>query len=94
MTSGNGTYRYVQPYNWINASYLRMKSIELGYNLPRTFVQKIGLKQVRAYVSGTNLLTICNKLLKPYDPERNFGWIGGGGSPLIKTYSFGVNINF
>jgi len=93
-TWGNGTYRYVQPYNWIDASYIRMKSIELGYSLPGKWISKIGLRQARIYVSGTNLLTICNKLLKPYDPERNFGWIGGGGSPLIKTYSFGVNINF
>ena len=92
--NGNGTYRYVQPYNWINATYLRMKSIELGYNLPNKIVSKVGLRQARVYVSGTNLLTFCNKLLKPYDPERNFGWIGGGGSPIIKTYSFGVNINF
>ena len=93
-TWGNGTYRYVQPYNWINATYLRMKSLEIGYNLPNKITRKVGLRQARVYVSGTNLLTFCNKLLKPYDPERNFGWIGGGGSPIIKTYSFGVNINF
>ncbi len=68
--------------------------MEIGYTLPNKWTSKIGLRQARIYVSGTNLLTICNKLLKPYDPERNFGFIGGGGSPLIKTYSFGVNINF
>ena len=93
-TWGNATYRYVQPYNWINATYIRLKSLEIGYTLPNKWTSKIGLRQARIYVSGTNLLTICNKLLKPYDPERNFGFIGGGGSPLIKTYSFGVNINF
>ena len=94
-TWGNGTYRINQPYNWINATYLRLKSLEIGYTLPRTISGKIGLKSARVYVSGTNLFTFCNKLLKPYDPERNFGWIGGGGgAPLMKTYSFGVNINF
>jgi len=94
-TWGNGTYRYNQPYNWINATYLRLKSVELGYNLPRNIISKIGLKGARVYVSGTNLLTFCNKLLKPYDPERNFGWIGGGGgAPIMKTFSAGVNINF
>jgi len=94
-TWGNGTYRNVQPYNWINASYVRLKSLELGYTLPRSLTGKIGINNARIYVSGTNLLTFCNKLLKPYDPERNFGWIGGGGgAPLIKTFSFGVNINF
>ena len=94
VTSGNGTYAYTQPYNWMNSSYLRLKSLEIGYTLPRNLTSKIGVRQARIYVSGTNLLTFCNKLLKPYDPERGFGWIGGGGSPLIKTYSFGVNINF
>ena len=94
VTWGNGTYASTQPYNWMNAAYLRLKSIEIGYTLPNKLTSKIGLRQARFYVSGTNLLTICNKLLKPYDPERSMGWIGGGGNPLIKTYSFGVNINF
>ena len=94
-TNGNATYRYVQPYNWINATYLRLKSLEIGYTFPRDLTGKIGLKQARIYFSGTNLLTFCNKLLRPYDPERNFGWIGGGGgAPIMKTYSVGVNINF
>jgi hypothetical protein len=94
-TWGNGTYRSVQPYNFINATYLRLKSIEIGYNLPRNVISKIGLKGFRVYASGTNLLTFCNKLLKPYDPERNFGWIGGGGgAPIMKTFALGVNINF
>jgi hypothetical protein len=58
-------------------------------------ISKIGLKGFRVYASGTNLLTFCNKLLKPYDPERNFGWIGGGGgAPIMKTFALGVNINF
>ncbi|MBR6416048.1 MAG: SusC/RagA family TonB-linked outer membrane protein [Bacteroidales bacterium] len=94
-TWGNGTYRSVQPYNFINATYLRLKSVEIGYNLPRNVISKIGLKGFRVYASGTNLLTFCNKLLKPYDPERNFGWIGGGGgAPIMKTFALGVNINF
>ena len=94
VTSGNGTYAFTQPYNWINSTYLRLKSLEIGYTFPRNLTSKIGITQARIYASGTNLLTFCDKLLKPYDPERGFGWIGGGGSPLIKTYSFGVNINF
>ena len=94
VTWGNGTYASTQPYNWMNAAYLRLKSLEIGYTLPNKLTSKIGLRQARFYVSGTNLLTFCNKLLKPYDPERSMGWIGGGGNPLIKTYSFGVNINF
>ncbi|MBO6044625.1 MAG: SusC/RagA family TonB-linked outer membrane protein [Bacteroidales bacterium] len=94
-TGSNGTYRYNQPYDWINATYLRLKSLEIGYTLPRNLTGKIGLKSARIYLSGTNLLTFCDKLIKPYDPERNFGWIGGGGgAPILKTFSFGMNINF
>ena len=94
-TSDNATYRYAQPYTWINATYLRLKSLEFGYTLPRNLTGKIGIKSARVYLSGTNLLTFCNKLLRPYDPERNFGWIGGGGgAPIMKTFSLGLNLNF
>ena len=93
--SSNGTYRVAQPYNFVNATFFRLKSAELGYTLPAKWTNAIKIKSLRIYVSGTNLLTFCNKLLKPYDPERNdSGYMNAGGYPLMKTFSCGLNLNF
>lgn len=93
--SSNSTYRKDQPYNFVDGTYLRLKSLEFGYTLPRNLTQKIGIRSARVFLSGTNLLTFCNKLLKPYDPERNENaWLGAGGYPLMRTYSLGVNLSF
>ena len=94
-TGSNYPYRVNQPYNFVDGTYFRLKSAELGYTLPAKWTNAIKVKSLRVYVSGTNLFTICNKLLKPYDPERNENaWLGAGGYPLMRTYSFGLNLNF
>ena len=59
------------------------------------FLQKIHVRSLRVYANGSNLLTFCNKLLKPYDPERNQGsYLGIAGTPLLKNFSAGVSLNF
>ena len=89
------TYGANQPYTFVNGTYLRLKSLEIGYTFEPKFLQKIHLKRLRVYASGTNLLTFCNKLLKPYDPERNqSSYLGVAGTPLMKNFAFGVNLNF
>jgi TonB-linked SusC/RagA family outer membrane protein len=91
----NATYRVNQPYTYIDGTYFRLKSIELGYNIPNSIVSKVGLKGVRVYFNGTNLITIGNKLFKHFDPERMTSrYMGIGGMPLMKNFSVGVNVNF
>lgn len=88
-------YTANQPYDFVNGTYLRLKSMEIGYTFKPNFLQKIHLRSMRVYASGTNLLTFCNKLLKPYDPERNQNsYLGVAGTPLMKNFAFGVNLNF
>lgn len=74
-----------------NAAYLRLKNIQLGYTLPKSFCKKIFLEDVRFYVSGQNLLTF-DKFWKGYDVEAPVG--DGGYYPQQKTYMLGVNVNF
>ncbi|MDD5950662.1 MAG: SusC/RagA family TonB-linked outer membrane protein [Bacteroidales bacterium] len=94
-TNSNNTYRKNQPYSFVDGTYLRLKSLEIGYRIPKSVLSKIKVGSVRVYANGTNLLTFCNKLLKPYDPERSqSSWLGVGGAPLIKNFSFGVNVSF
>lgn len=82
-----------------NASYIRLKTAELGYTLPKKWLQKIGVKDCRVYVSGYNLLTFTG--LKYTDPEHP-GSEGGSSSgeidvykyPLNKTYNIGASVKF
>lgn len=73
------------------AGYLRLKVASLGYNLPKHFIEKCKLSNVRLYLSGTNLLTF-NKLGKyGIDPEApNVGCY----YPQQRTISLGVNVSF
>lgn len=77
--------------NWWmrNGSFLRVKSIELGYNLSGKSVERLGIGSIRIYANGTNLFVKSS--FKMWDPEQG----GNGlGYPLQKVYNFGVNVNF
>ncbi|ANI89973.1 hypothetical protein A9P82_12165 [Arachidicoccus ginsenosidimutans] len=82
-----------------NASYLRMKTIELGYTLPQSLLKHIGIKELRIYVSGYNLLTFTG--LHDMDPEHPGGEGGAVGNsvdtykyPINKTYNIGASVRF
>lgn len=75
-----------------NASYLRLKNIELGYSLPQTWIAKAHLQQVRFYVQGMNLLTLDGLGDVNMDPETGNG--NGSWYPIQRVYNFGVNITF
>jgi TonB-linked SusC/RagA family outer membrane protein len=80
----------VQSTWWIrNGSFLRLKSIEMGYNLPSSVLNKMRLNEFRIYVSGTNLLTLSG--FKLWDPEM----AGNGlGYPPQKLFNMGIQISF
>jgi TonB-dependent starch-binding outer membrane protein SusC len=84
--------RYVE-----DASYLRLKNLTIGYNLPKNFLSKIHVKQFRVYVGAQNLFTITH--YTGYDPEANYfdgdntkQGIDFGVYPAVKTYLVGVNL--
>ena len=81
---------------WLmNGSYLRLKTAEISYTLPRRdFLKKVGIESVRFYCNGYNLLTLFSDLNDiDIDPE---GVTDGGNNnyPNIRIYNFGVNISF
>ena len=90
----NATYTNNQPYNYVNATYVRLKTIELGYRVSPKFLKKVGIKSARVFFNGGNLLTFCNKLLKYVDPESSDNGRQGGDFPINRTYTFGFNLNF
>jgi TonB-linked SusC/RagA family outer membrane protein len=77
---------------WLqNASYLRMKDLQVGYTFPKSILNKIGISKLRIYYSGQNLFTITG-MLKGWDPEGPSG--RGNGYPQTKINSIGVNLTF
>lgn len=71
-----------------NASYLKLKNLQIGYTLPEKLSKKVLISRARIYVSGENLWTITN--YPGLDPE-----IGAGvGYPTMRQYSVGLNVTF
>lgn len=80
---------------WVrNASFLRIKNIQLGYSLPTDLISKVGMSQCRIYVSCENLHNFSS-FYKGWDPENEIG-LGDSPSyyPLNRIISFGLNLNF
>ena len=77
-----------------NASFLRIKNVQLGYTFPKKITKKIGVEKLRLYVSGQNLYSF-NGFYKGWDPENEIG-TGDAPSyyPITAIYSFGINLNF
>lgn len=76
---------------WMHdASYVRLKNMQVGYTIPETLMKKAGLESCRFYLSGVNLFTISR--LKAFDPEAPIGDLRY--YPQQKTYSIGVNLSF
>lgn len=75
---------------WLrNASFLRLKNLEIGYSMPKKILDKTFIKSLRFYVSGNNLVTFSD--FKLWDPEKENG--DGSGYPLNRVVSVGFNIN-
>jgi hypothetical protein len=85
----NGNANREETTFWLdNLSYLRVKNIQAGYNLPITLTKKLGMTNFRIFASSENLATITK--FRGLDPEK-----AGNRSdayPLNKSYSVGINI--
>ena len=80
-----------QTSNWFmrDGSFIRLKSVEFGYTLPKKLIAKAKMTNLRFYFSGTNLLTFSK--FKLWDPEMG----GNGlGYPIQKVYNFGLQLSF
>ena len=78
---------------WLeNSSYLRLKNLEFGYTFRQPGLAKMGVSSVRVYFAGSNLLTFTS--LKNWDPEKTSGDARNDVHPNMRTYSFGLNIQF
>lgn len=78
-----------------DASYLRLKNLQIGYTLPQSFTRKFACEKFRIYFSAENLCT-WTKMSKVIDPEslEVSSMKSGSSYPIAKTYSFGVSLDF
>ncbi|BAX82394.1 SusC/RagA family TonB-linked outer membrane protein [Labilibaculum antarcticum] len=78
---------------WLkDASYLRLKNLEIGYTIPSELTKKVHIENARIYFSGINLWTKTD--VEDYDPEKLTGDDRNRDYPQSKIYSMGVNITF
>ncbi len=91
-TNTQSTSYYVE-----DGSFFRLRSLQIGYSLPGSLIERLGLQNARIYVQGVNLFTITD--YSGLDPDVNNGsdtafGIDLGNNPLVKQYLFGLNIGF
>ncbi|WP_202986158.1 SusC/RagA family TonB-linked outer membrane protein [Pedobacter gandavensis] len=91
LQSADNTQNLKQSSFWLfDADYFRIKSVTLGYTLPKNVIQPLHIQNLRFYVSSNNLLTIRgDKRLKDFDPEMAST---RASYPQTKTISFGINL--
>ena len=90
LSYGGNSNNYRQSTFWLrNGSYLRLKTLELGYSIPKPLVNKIRFNNIRLFLRGSNLLTFSS--FKLWDPE--LGSSTGTEYPLAKSLTLGLSVN-
>ncbi|MFV8368186.1 SusC/RagA family TonB-linked outer membrane protein [Flavobacterium sp. LB2R40] len=75
-----------------DGDYIKLDNVTLGYNLPRTVLEKIGVDKFRLFVQGQNLLIITD--YKGLDPEMEITGIDLNGTPRSRVFTIGLNVGF
>ena len=81
-----------------DASFLRLRNLQLGYTLPASFARKIAMKSARIYLTATNLFTLTK--YTGLNPEVSIGGssttpgVDSGSYPIARTYTLGINVTF
>lgn len=90
LSYGDNSNNYQESTMWLrNGAYLRLKTVELGYTLPKSVTNKIHLNNLRFFMIGTNLLTWSS--FKLWDPE--LGSSDGSVYPISKSITVGLTVN-
>ncbi|OQP38919.1 hypothetical protein A4H97_18745 [Niastella yeongjuensis] len=88
---GNSGYTGYYSMNFIDGSFVKLKTATLAYTLPSQISRKVYSDKVKVYITGNNIFTKAkSKYLKNYDPERG----GSENSPITRQFVFGANVDF
>lgn len=79
----------------MDGSYIKLKNIQLGYTLPSSLTSKIGVSNLRVYLSGENLCTwALGDDFRGIDPEVGADGILWWNYPIARKFMFGLNVSF
>ncbi len=99
IPKASGSYSSISSTRWVeDGTYYRLKNVSLGYNIPNSAIERIGVDKLRVYVSGQNLLTITD--YTGYNPDVSYRdsntslGLDYGSYPSTRSYTLGVNIIF
>ena len=94
-TMDGGGKNFATQTRWLqDASYVRLKNIQIGYTFPKEIMKTIGIDKMRVYLSADNVFTFT-KLSEIFDPEANGGsWGEGKLYPLSRVVSTGLSVTF
>ncbi len=93
-------YRTSSDLYLLDAAYLRLKNIQVGYTFPSRLVNRIGVEHLKLYVNAQNLFTICeNSFIDPEDTEFSSSMSSSGANsgrnyPTLHYYGFGIELTF
>ena len=90
LANSTSTSHTQNDYYIMDASYLRLKNVEIGYTLPKNITEKFGASNLRVYATGENLYTWDSLRTDCLDPEQTSVLT----YPLLRTFSFGLSVNF
>lgn len=86
----------IVPTLYQDRSFIRLQDVNLSYNLPKRWLKPIGAESLDVFINGKNLITITD--WKGWDPETNDedGHANGGyfGRPVLRSFTFGLNVTF
>ncbi|MEO5562667.1 MAG: SusC/RagA family TonB-linked outer membrane protein, partial [Chitinophagaceae bacterium] len=99
VSSGNGysTSKQVNSYYVENASYFKLRNLQIGYTLPTSMLSRVKLSRVRVYVQATNLFTITKYTgLDPdiISSDDRAGSVDAGAYPTVRQFLVGANVGF
>ena len=92
--NGNKNFNSASTFNLAQGDYIRLRDVQIGYELPKRDVEKIKLSAMRFYVRGSNLLTWVKDKRLAFDPEQGLGASTNLNVFIPKTVTFGVNVTF
>ncbi|MDE3249112.1 MAG: TonB-dependent receptor [Bacteroidota bacterium] len=91
---GNKSFQSSSTFYLNDATYARLRNLQLGYNLPQTILSKLKLNSVFFYIRGTNLVTWVKDKNQPFDPEQGASARSNLNEFIPKTVSAGLNLGF
>ncbi|HJD10596.1 MAG TPA: TonB-dependent receptor [Candidatus Phocaeicola caecigallinarum] len=89
----NWNYSYYNDINVMSTWYARLKNVVIGYTLPKHWIKKMGVENLRVYLSGDNLWEVMN-VADGYDPEAQARTGQGRIDCYARTVSFGIDLTF